>query len=188
MREAQRSYQKRKNSAIAQKDHRVDELLRVISNVATDVEHLLATASKAGMMFEDDAMSKSVQRLWGSYDTAINDPALDPDLQQLQRTNNRRNADHICSKNSGRDVAANDISNPLRTRLASANPDMNLTTSLDPSEMSFDLVRFEETTVMQTFQRTSSVNGLMAGRSIFDIVKDRQAAMKEADRTASSSQ
>ena len=55
-------------------------------------------------------------------------------------------------------------------------------TSFDPRGMTFQLVRFEGTTVMQSFQRTSAVNEYMAGKNIFEIVKERQAALKEADR------
>jgi hypothetical protein len=35
---------------------------------------------------------------------------------------------------------------------------------------------------MSSFQRTAATDSYMAGRNIFDIVKERQAAMKAADR------
>jgi hypothetical protein len=48
--------------------------------------------------------------------------------------------------------------------------------------LSFELVRFEGTTVMQSFQRTAATEKYMGGKSMFNIMKERQAAMKEADR------
>jgi hypothetical protein len=37
---------------------------------------------------------------------------------------------------------------------------------------------------MSTFQRTEATNRYMAGKSMFELSKERQAAMKDADRRA----
>lgn len=185
VREAQRTYQKRKDHATASDKKRVDELLQVISDLSSDVESLLHAASKAGAMYRDDSMSKQIQRLWSSYDSAINHACVKPELRLLQLKNDRRLADHHSAENFRIEAASSDASNVE----GNANPQppairQEPTPLFDPTSVSFELVRFEETTVMQPFQRTSSVNSRMAGRSIFDIVKERQAAMKKADKAA----
>lgn len=184
VREAQRTYQRRKDTATAIEKRRVDELLQVFSDLSSDIEALLQTASKTGTMYRDDEVSKHVQRLWSSYDSAINSPCVKPELRLQQVRNDQRLADHHSNQNFRVEAApSNAIDEPSTTEVPI--PLGRNSSDFDASEMRFDLVRFEETTVMQPFQRTSSVNGLMAGRSIFDIVKERQAALKEADKSTS---
>lgn len=161
----------------------MDDLLKVLSDLSSDIESLLTTASSAGAMRRDDAVSKQIQQLWSSYNSAINMPCLLPELRGLQAKNTQRMVNHQ-SENTCPTVASNETSTSAPPCTNSESIRKETLPSFDPSGMSFELVRFEETTVMQPFQRTSSTNKYLAGRTIFDIVKERQAAMKEADKIA----
>ncbi|CAO2652176.1 Nn.00g004590.m01.CDS01 [Neocucurbitaria sp. VM-36] len=184
VREAQRAYQRRKDTATASEKQRVDELLQVFSDLSSCVEALLQASSKAGVMHRHDDVSKHIQHLWIAYNTAINDPSVTPELRLLQMKNGQRVSDHHSNENFINPAKSRETTNerPVTEALPLA---VVPSTPFDPRDISFELVRFEETTVMQPFQRTTSVNGLMAGRSIFDVVKERQAAMKEADKAIS---
>ena len=168
----------------------MDELLQILSDLSSDVEALLQASSKAGAMHRDDEISKHIQRLWSSYDTAINNPSVTPELRLLQIKNGRRVASHHHNANfvlaTRPDVPTNVPMNEQPDTNAPP-PSTEPSAPFDPSDMSFELVRFQETTVMQPFQRTALVNGWAGGHTIFDIVKKRQKAMKEADRAASGS-
>jgi hypothetical protein len=178
VREAQRAYQKRKDTATATDKHRADKLLKLLSDLSTDVEYLLQAASTAGNMNQNDEVSRNIQRLWSTYDTVMNNDCLNPDLRSLQLKNSHRLA--TCRTYTNSTVPHVSIIAPAN--LESGVPSSSSQTSFNPSAISFELVRFEGTTVMQSFQRTSTTNKYMAGRNIFDIMKERQAAMKEADR------
>jgi hypothetical protein len=178
VREAQRAYQKRKDTATATDKHRADKLLKLLSDLSTDVEYLLQAASTAGNMNQNDEVSRNIQRLWSTYDTVMNNDCLNPDLRSLQLKNSHRLA--TCRTHTNSTVPHVSIIAPAN--LESGVPSSRSQTSFNPSAISFELVRFEGTTVMQSFQRTSTTNKYMAGRNIFDIMKERQAAMKEADR------
>ncbi|KAF1937937.1 hypothetical protein EJ02DRAFT_437485 [Clathrospora elynae] len=185
VREAQRTYQKRKDTCTATEKRRVNELLQVLADLSSDVEALLQTASKAGTMQRDDDVSKAIQQLWSTYDGAINNPSVKPELQLQQLKNDLRLADHPSNERFRIPDASSSLRDDEATSSADPPARKDPKPLFDPTAMSFELVRFEETTVMQPFQRTSSVNEYMAGRSIFDICKDRQEAMKEADRSSS---
>jgi hypothetical protein len=178
VREAQRAYQKRKDTATATDKHRADKLLKLLSDLSTDVESLLQAASTAGSMNQNDEVSKNIQRLWSTYDTVMNNDCLNPDLRSLQLKNSHRLATYRTHPN----LTVPNVSIIAPANLESGVLSTRSQTTFDPNAISFELVRFEGTTVMQSFQRTSTTNKYMAGRSIFDIMKERQAAMKEADR------
>jgi hypothetical protein len=178
VREAQRAYQRRKDTATAQGKHRADELLQLLSDLSTDVESLLQAAATAGHMQRNDEVSRNLQRLWSTYDTVVNSDGVKPELRLLQLKNSRRLAAHHTSPNLPVD---NEPSAP-QLDLEVNMPTRKSPNSYDPSAISFDLVRFEGTTVMSTFQRTAATTRYMGGKSMFDLAKERQAAMKDADR------
>jgi hypothetical protein len=182
VREAQRTYQRRKDAATAHERRRADELLQLLSSLSTDVEALLQAALMAGNMHRDDKVSKTVQRLWSTYDTVVNSDCVKPELRFHQLKNNRRLATHTTSPNLQEDVSSVPQVEPETAVRLRKSPD-----SFDASAISFDLVRFEETTVMSSFQRTAATDRYMAGKSMFDLVTERQAAMKESDRRKSQS-
>jgi hypothetical protein len=174
VREAQRAYQKRKDTATATDKHRADRLIQLLSDLSTDVESLLQAASTAGNMNQNDELSKNIQRLWSTYDTVVNNDCVNPEMRSLQLENSLRLA-------TSRSTVINAPMN-AQSNIESGVPLIRSQPSFDPSAISFELVRFEGTTVMQSFQRTSTTNRYLAGKNIFDVMKERQAAMKEADR------
>jgi hypothetical protein len=189
IREAQRSYQKRKDTATATEKKRADELLTLLSDLSTDVENLLRAASAAGSMDGNDHMSKSIQRLWSTYDTVINNECVKPEMRLLQIKNSQRLASHEVNANPPAPNVPHAVTNVdtilnvgAVTNGKAAETSEDTFGAFNPSAMRFDLVRFEGTTVMSSFQRTAATDSYMAGRNIFDIVKERQAAMKAADR------
>lgn len=226
MRQAQRSYQKRKDTATALEKRRADELLQLLFDLSGNIEPLLQAASTAGNMYRNDEVSKSIQRLWTTYDIVINNACVKPELQMFQVKNSQRLASHQTKSNFRVVTTGNvrdgqsDAGEPLvprkgpipfdpsglnfelvrseettesqpgiaessvAERPAEAGLPRKLPFPFDPSSLNFELVRFEETTVMSSFQRTAAADEYMAGRNIFEIVQERQAAMKEADRRA----
>jgi SpoVK/Ycf46/Vps4 family AAA+-type ATPase len=177
VREAQRTYQKRKDTATAAEKRRADDLLQLLSDLSSDVESLLQAASTAGNMNRDDDVSKNIQRLWSTYDSVINNECIKPELRLHQIKNHHRLESHKVDSSLRND----DVSNVAQVDTnAGVVPSRNA--PFDPSAMSFQLVRFEETTVMSSYQRTPITDQYMAGRSIYDIVQERQTAMKDAER------
>jgi hypothetical protein len=155
--------------------------LQVLANLSSNVEALLQTASRAGVMERDDDVSKSIQQLWDTYDTAINSPFVKPELRLQQIKNDQRLAGHH-SNESGR--------TPAISRSAQEEEPASIVRPMyvtDPtplfntSAVSFELMDFDETTVALPFQRVAYINGRMAGKSIYQEVQERQAALKEAD-------
>ncbi|KAH8712019.1 hypothetical protein GQ44DRAFT_730891 [Phaeosphaeriaceae sp. PMI808] len=180
VREAQRTYQKRKDTASATEKRRVDDLLQMLSDLATSVEALLQAASTSGSIHRNDGVSLNIQRLWTTYNTVVNNPCVEPELRLLQIKNNRRLATHQTNVN----LQDGDLPTVPRQDAETiiAAPSKTGPTSFDPSPINFELVRYEGTTVLSSFQRTSISDEYMGGRSLLDIVKERQAAMKAADR------
>ncbi|KAH7392449.1 hypothetical protein DE146DRAFT_758170 [Phaeosphaeria sp. MPI-PUGE-AT-0046c] len=224
VREAQRSYQKRKDTATALDKRRADELLQLLFDLSSHVEPLLQAASTGGHMYRNDEVSKNIQRLWTTYDIIINNECVKPELHMFQVKNSQRLASHHTKSNyqvvttenvpdgqSGSSEAA-----VTRKRITPFDPSglnfelvrseattqtqagfiesdvskssvgevlpNKLPYSFDPSGLNFELVRFGETTVMSSFQRSAAADEYMGGKNIFEIVQERQAAMKEADR------
>jgi hypothetical protein len=180
VREAQREYQKRKDTATAIGKHRADELLQLLSDLSTDVESLLQAAATAGNMQRNDEVSRSCQRLWSTYNTVVNSDAVKPEFQLLQLKNSRRVAAHLTTPN----LPVDNASSAPQVDTGGNMPPSKSPNAFEPSAISFELLRFEGTTVMSTFQRTEATNRYMAGKSMFELSKERQAAMKDADRRA----
>lgn len=180
VREAQRSYQKRKDGAIASDKKRADDLLEVLSKLSFDIESLLQAAGLAGVLQHEDAVSKSIQKLWASYDVAINTASVLPELQHHQSTNARRIAmlQHI---EGVRTATESETPSTQPSNTVAVNESQQ---AFDPTLMSFSNFRFEETTVIQSFQRTPNINNILADRSIFEVVKKRQFDLREAEKAA----
>jgi hypothetical protein len=187
VREAQRTYQKRKDTATAIEKRRADDLLSILSDLSTEVENLLQAAAEAGSMHGDDNVSKNIQRLWSMYDNVVHNECIKPEMRLLQLKNDRRVAAHqgrASSHIAGASSAPHAITNVEAVVNTGAITDIGPvdmpSTTLIPA-LRFDLVRFEGTTVMSSYQRTAATDSYMAGRSIFEIVKERQAALKATD-------
>lgn len=172
MREAQRTYQRRKDTATATESRRADELLQLLLDLSTDVESLLQAASIAGNMHRDDEVSENAQRLWSTYDSVISSEHVQPELRLLQLKNTKRLVAHQAKEKSRIDTA-----------LELAEPRLDGScTSTGQNDHNFELGRIEGTTVISSFQRTAATEQHIAGRSIIVIVKERQAALKETDQ------
>lgn len=179
VREAQRSYQKRKDTATATERRRADDLLQVLSDLSADVEALLQAASKAGTMYHDDDVSKRIQSLWQTYDTAINSDCVKPELRLQQIKNDQRQAQHKADGNfvvmspTGGAATEND---PLSFR--------RKVVPFNPEGINFDLTPTDnnDNNVVQCMMVLGD-NRSVKGRSIFNIAKERQAALKAADYT-----
>jgi hypothetical protein len=224
VREAQRSYQKRKDTTTALEKRRADELLQLLFDLSSNIEPLLQASSTAGNMYRNDEVSKNIQRLWTTYDIIINNECVQPELRMFQVKNIQRLASHQTKSNfrvvttenvldgqSGPAEAIVPRKSPIPFDPSGLNFELEssdrtngsqpvFTESAVPtkpgeeglprepafpfsqSDLNFELVRFEGTTVMSSYQRTPATDKYMAGRNIFEIVQERQAAMKEADR------
>jgi hypothetical protein len=188
VREAQRTYQKRKDATTTTDKRRADKLLSVLAKLSSDVEALLQSASKAGLMQRDDNVSKNIQQLWTTYDTTMNDPAVQPELRIQQMKNNQRRTGHDGNQNGVNMVVS--CGSPRDESTTSVRPmhGKDPTPQFDPSAVSFELADFEETTVALPFQRVAFANARMTGKGIYQVVQERQAALKEADQSFSRGQ
>lgn len=61
---AQRTYQKRKDSAIGSEQKRCNDILKVLFNLSIDVEAPLQAVSAAGMLEQEGNVSNCTRRLW----------------------------------------------------------------------------------------------------------------------------
>jgi hypothetical protein len=147
-----------------------------MSDLSTDIEALLQAASKAGLMNQQGELADRVRQLWTSYDNAINSPCVKPELRLLQVKNDRRRAEH--HSNDGFRINA-----APRTQLE--NDAQEPPRIVQPADM--ELVRVNETTVLQPFPPTHTASMIMAGRSIFEVVKERQAVLKQSQEQSSAS-
>lgn len=183
MREAQRTYQKRKDSAAASERRRCDDILQVISDLSTDIEALLQAASAAGTLNLEGDLAARLRRLWSSYDTAISSPCINPELRLLQVKNDRRKAEHISNLNRRRDTTPS-----VLVGLPEKQEEQRRTAEFmeaDQSRMDLVLARVDETTLVQSFSTISANNKVMGGRSIFEVVRERQAEFESSRSPAS---
>jgi hypothetical protein len=131
-------------------------------------------------MERDDDISKSIQQLWDTYDTTINSPFVQPELRLHQIKNDQRLAGHHSDESRrtatiSRSAQEEDPSSTVRSTHGKAPMPL-----FNQSAVSFELVDFEESTIALPYQRVAYVNGRMAGKSIYQEVQERQAALKEA--------
>jgi hypothetical protein len=154
-----------------------------MSDLSTDIETFLQAASKAGLMNQQGELADQVRRLWSSYDTAINSPCVKPELRLLQVKNDRRMAEHHSSDGFRIDATPGiQPENDTPEAPRSAEP-----TEIDLSMIDMDLVRVNESTLIQSFNEIHTSNRVMAGRSIFDVVRERQAAFNRSQEQSSAS-
>ncbi|KAF2680474.1 hypothetical protein K458DRAFT_392812 [Lentithecium fluviatile CBS 122367] len=181
VREAQRTYQKRKDGATATERKRCDAVLEVMSDLSTDIEALLQAASKAGLMNQQGNFPDHVRRLWSSYDAAINSPCVKPELRLLQVKNDRRRAEHHSNDGFRIEPAPNPRSEPITQE----SPRIADPKDINASQLDMELMRVGDTTVLQPLHQIRSSSMTMAGRSIFDVVKERQADFERSQEQGS---
>lgn len=131
-------------------------------------------------MYREDDLSKHIQKLWSTYNTAINSDCVKPELRLQQMKNDKRQADHRARANFRVVTGLRDLQQ--EGGADADGPRRHKPVPFDAGDINFDFLGFEDTSVMQTFQRSSAINGRFAGKSIFDICVERQAAMKQADK------
>ncbi|KAF2106997.1 hypothetical protein BDV96DRAFT_606812 [Lophiotrema nucula] len=169
VRNAQRTYQKKKDQVSSTTNQRCDEILEVLSDLSVDIEELLQAAVKSGLMGQKNEMATKVQKLWSSYDAAINKPIVNPELRLLQVKNHRRQAEF-------------ERMEPFRIRSAEGEPDSHTIAPQrappcpnNPHAVDMELVRHDGTTMIQPFNYGVTHYKSLAGKNIFDLVRERQA-------------
>ncbi|KAF1966682.1 hypothetical protein BU23DRAFT_312633 [Bimuria novae-zelandiae CBS 107.79] len=161
VREAQRAYQKRKDSATASERRRCDDVLQVLSDLSMDVEALLQAAADAGVTKEEGEIPDHVRRLWSTYNTVINNPCLGPELRLLQVKNERRQSAHLNATRPSTEV----------------NSNMQLVSHVsDPACMvDLDIGQRTDSTLITNFA-TAHLNFPQSGnRNIYEVCRERQA-------------
>lgn len=158
MREAQRAYQKRKDSATASERRRCDDVLQVLSDLSMDVEALLQAAADTGLLEENGQVPDHVRRLWQTYNTAINSPCLGPELRLLQVKNDRRQAAHHVTSHTGTERTTN------MQQSSCARDSMDL-----------DIGSVNDQTLITTFSTAQMRYPGSGPRSIYQVCRDRQA-------------
>jgi hypothetical protein len=133
------------------------------------------------MMERDDDVSKSIRQLCDTYDTAINSPFVQPELRLQQSKNDQRLAERRSDESRRTATISHSAQEEDPISTVRSTHDKAPMPLFNPSAVSFELVDFEETTVALPYQRVAYVNGRMAGKSIYQKVQERQAALKEAD-------
>jgi hypothetical protein len=155
---------------------RCDDVLEVLSDLSSDIESLLQAASKAGLMNQQGELADNVRRLWSSYDTAINSQCVKPELRLLQVKNDRRRAEHHSRDNFRIDARPNAPPEDVTRE----PPRINDPADIDPSSVDMELVRVNEGTLIQPFNEIHTGSKIMAGRTIFDVVEERQAVFRKS--------
>ena len=149
MRNAQRTYQKRKDTAAQTVNQRCDELLETLSSLSTEVEELLRLASKSGALERRDDFGAQMRRLCSTYDAAINSPCVTPELRLLQIKNYKRRAEHQSTETFRIDNPTEErgsTSTALKAPLAPGGSGLDI----DPSSVDLSLVRGDGTTMIQS--------------------------------------
>ncbi|KAF2439818.1 hypothetical protein P171DRAFT_489617 [Karstenula rhodostoma CBS 690.94] len=167
VREAQRAYQKRKDSATASERRRCDDVLQVLSDLSMDVEALLQAAADAGVTKEEGELADHIRRLWSTYDTAINSPCLGPELRLLQVKNERRQAAH---QNAG---------HPSTERNTHVQQPSHQRDSMD-----LDLGPVNDQTLITPFSATQMSYPSSGPRSIYQVCRERQAEFHRTRNSA----
>lgn len=132
-------------------------------------------ASKVGAMDQNDELSAQVRRLWNCYDVSINRPCVKPELRLLQLKNDKRQAAY-------KNQETFRISHAAENRGTSGAAEV--TNLVDPSNTDMSLVRGNDTTMLQSFHTTTR-NKAMAGRSIFELVLERQKQFHNSEKSPS---
>jgi hypothetical protein len=120
-----------------------------------------------------------MRRLCSVYDEAINSPSVTPELRLLQIKNHKRRAEHQSTESFRIDNPAEENGSTETTPRAA--PEASGLGIDDPSSVDLSLVRGDGTTMIQSFRGLTSVSDSLRGRSIFDIVEERQAQFRTAN-------
>ncbi|KAF2703739.1 hypothetical protein K504DRAFT_170792 [Pleomassaria siparia CBS 279.74] len=168
VRNAQRAYQERKDGAMTTKKQKCSAILQVLSELSIEVEELLRLASIAGNLDRDDDVGAQMRRVKTTFDEATKRPCVAPELKQVREANLEKRRTDEEATNSGEDGAST-------PNLGPALPE-NRTVDLD-------MTNIRESTLIGTYSRTLPRSHTMAGKGIFQIVSERQAAMRNAERS-----
>lgn len=155
-----------------------DAILQVLSDLSLQVEELLIVTSTTGSLDQKDAMRAQLHRLRDAHNEAINSPCVKVELKELRSKNPGRRTVHPCYANPLAIVAATEEVMPSDLEESSnAATDSTSTAHLE-------LGRVDDTTLICPYFHTrvpsQSKSTVMRGRSIFQVVADRQAAMRNA--------
>ncbi|KAF2660389.1 hypothetical protein K491DRAFT_711881 [Lophiostoma macrostomum CBS 122681] len=186
VRNAQRTYQKRKDNAAQTVNQRCDELLETLSTLSTEVEEMLRVASKAGTLERRDDLGAQMRKLSSTYDAVINSACVTPELRLLQVKNHKRRAEHQSTESFRIDHPSEDSDSNATTPKAAPGGSASGGSALhiDPSTVDLSLVRGDGSTMIQSFRGLTSKNDAFRGRSIFDIVEERQAQFRNSNNAS----
>jgi hypothetical protein len=156
--------------AIEKKKH--DAILQVLSGLAIEVEHLLQVASTSPNLSQVGELENQIRRLRDAHAEAINDPRVEAELKQLR------------SKDPGRRTISPSHVDPLA--IVAATEDMMPSEQAESSASGADttLGRGNDVPVIAFYSHTHSrsQSNVIGGRTIFQIVAERQAAMRNAEK------
>ena len=157
-----------------------DAILQVLFDLSIEVEELLNITSNTGRLDDqEDAMRAQLHRLRDAHDEAINSPCVKVELKQLRLKNPRRRNVYPGHANPLAIVAATEEVMP--SDLAESSNAATDSTSI----ANLELGRVDDTTLIAPYSHTrvcsQGMRKVMGGRSIFQVVADRQAAMRNAE-------
>ncbi|KAF2635199.1 hypothetical protein P280DRAFT_511308 [Massarina eburnea CBS 473.64] len=177
VREAQRTYQKRKDTAAASERRRGDDILEAMSDLSTNIEALLQTAARTGALAQHGELADHIRQLWDSYDSAINKPCLKPELRLLQVKNDRRRTEYrhsqmqnICS--TQHQLQGNQGMEQVEERDEEHDEGDE---EVDASQMEFG--RIEDSSLMQSFAQMEAKFGFVGqGKTVTEYLHERRTA------------
>ncbi|PVI05443.1 hypothetical protein DM02DRAFT_650780 [Periconia macrospinosa] len=179
VREAQRTYQKRKDLVVASEKFRSDDVLEAISDISVEVEALLQTAAATGLLNQQGAVPERIRQLWRAYDKVITKPCMKPELRLLQVKNDRRREAFpeldILMSNTGtsdRPAEPMDINLPMQ---------INSNNDIDLADMELGV---SDSTLISPFSQVQAKYGFTSyhgnsGKSIFEVCHDRRVKWKD---------
>jgi hypothetical protein len=160
-----------------------DAILQVLSDLSMEVEELLNVTSNTGSPDQDHVMRAQLHRLRDAHDKAINSPCVKAELKQLRPKNPGRRTVYPGHANPLAIVAATE--EVMSSDLAESSNAASASTSI----ANLGLGRVDDTTLIAPYYHTrvysQSMCKVMGGRSIFQVVVDRQAAMRNAENPPS---
>lgn len=174
VRNAQRAYQERKDDAMATEKRKYNAVIQVLSELSIEVEELLKLASNAGALDQNDVVGTQMRRLRAAYDEAVNRPCVEPELKQLSIEHTQRRAVRLSKDNSN--VATTTTNEGAQEEPSSSNPHGATSTTGD-----LELGRVNDTTLIAPYFCCTHESKVMGGRSIFQVVLDRQVAMRNTE-------
>ena len=141
-------------------------VLNVLTSLSTEVEELLRVASLAGTIDRDDQVGAQMRRLRDKFDDTMNQPPILAELEHLRHARERRTNRE--DPNRIMEVSQQELETTLTP---SATPTIN-----------WDPVRSNETTLIAPYNYTVTKPLMVGTKSIYQIVTERQQAMRDAER------